>query len=385
MKVSWKVAREAKGNKTMPKILVLSSHTKSLLWFRVDMMRAFMAKGHEVVAAGQEPENDWKGAFEKEGIRYRSISVSRNGLNPLKDIETYRSIFQLLESERPDKIFCYQAKTIIYGCIAASRLGITEVYPLIAGLGSVFRGTGLKNAVIRTIMKMEYGFALKRARKVMFQNRDDLSYFVDSKLVSSEKASIINGSGVDVEKFSPMPLPEKASFLMTARLIRDKGVMEYLAAARIVKKRHPDVLFMLAGPFDSNPSAISKAEVDDYVLDGTVEYLGELDDVRPSLGRASVFVLPSYHEGTPKTVLEAMSCGRAVITTDAPGCRDAVQDGVNGILVPVRSVEGIAEAMEKAIAEPALCGKFGDKGRMLAEEKYDVRKVNASIMELMGV
>lgn len=369
----------------MPKILVLSSHTKSLFWFRMDMMRAFAEHGFEVTAVGQEPAEIWSGEFSERGIKYRQLNVSRNGLNPFADLRTYRQIKSILQEERPDKMFCYQAKTVIYGCLAAGALGISEIYPLIAGLGSVFRGKGLKNALIRMVLKLEYGLALRKARRVMFQNNDDLSCFVDAGLVKPDKTTIINGSGVDTQFFVPEAYPEEMSFLLTARLLRDKGVMEYLDAARIVKGRHPEVKFLLVGPFDTNPSAIKEGELDAYVKDGIVEYLGELKDVRPALRRCSVFVLPSYHEGMPKTVLEAMSCGRPIITSDAPGCRETVQDGLNGFLVPVRSVEKLVEAMEKFIANPGVCAEMGLAGRKIAEDKYDVRKVNEDIMKCMQV
>lgn len=351
----------------------------------MDMMKDFQRQGFQVVAVGQEHEAEWTEKFRDLGIRYRAIPVSRNGLNPLADLKTYRSIHALLKEEKPDRIFCYQAKTVIYGCLAAGRLGLHEIYPMIAGLGSVFRGTGFKNALVRTILKREYRLALKHARRVMFQNEDDQGCFTVCGLLPKEKSVIIHGSGVDVQAFKPMAFPQRTTFLMTARLLKDKGVFEYLEAAERIREKHPEVHFLLVGPFDTNPSAMRPEQLQRYLDAGIVEYLGELSDVRPALARASVFVLPSYHEGTPKTVLEAMACGRPVITTDAPGCRETVQDGKNGFLVPVRNSIALVEAMEKFIGSPKTGEQMGLAGRRLVEEKYDVHVVNQAIMSVMDI
>jgi glycosyltransferase involved in cell wall biosynthesis len=367
------------------KILVLSSHTKSLFWFRMDMMRSFLRHGYAVVAVGSEPKDEWQDKFQKENIRYQSIPISRNGLNPFGDLKTYHAIKKLLEVERPDKIFCYQAKTVIYGTIAAHHVGITDVYPLIAGLGSIFRGQGVKNVIIRQIMKREYQYALRFAKKIIFQNRDDLECFVQERIVKRECTEIINGSGVDTRYFTPTPFPEQMTFLMISRLIRDKGVFEYLEAARAVRQKNKDVRFLLVGPYDTNPSALKPEELQGYISDGSIEYLGELTDVRPAIAQSSVYVLPSYHEGTPKTVLEAMACGRPIITTDAPGCRETVKDGVNGYLVELKNVQALIEIIMKVIDNREGLEKKGNESRKIAVEKYDVNIVNKQIEMVIGL
>ena len=342
-----------------------------------------MAQGYRVVAVGQEDEAKWCDRFAEYGIKYRKIDAERNGTNPLNDLRMLRSIKKVISEEKPEKIFCYQAKSVIYGCIAAKSRKNTEVYALIAGLGSVFRGHGLKNKVLKTVLKTEYKISLKHAKKIFFQNPDDAKQFVTDRIIQQNKICMINGSGVDTVKFHPMPLPSQPSFLLIARLIRDKGIMEYLDAARMVKKKHPNARFMLVGPFDTNPSAIRDDDLSAYIQDGTIEYFGEQSDVRPYLEMCSVFVLPSYHEGTPKTVLEAMSCARPVITTDAPGCRETVNEGENGYLIPTRNPKALAERMEAFIVNPELCQTMGAAGRRIAEAKYDVKKVNHSILTTM--
>ena len=365
------------------KIAVLSSHTPSLFWFRTDMMSAFQTLGHEVIAIGNEPESEWAEKFREKNIRYVHADVKRNGMNPLGELKTLRSLKAVLRREMPDKLFTYQAKTVIYGGVAARQLGIREVYPLIAGLGSVFLGDSPVMKAARLVLKAEYRIALGMAKRVFFQNPDDADFFVRHRLVSREKIVMIHGSGVNLEKFQRQPLPEKTAFLCISRLIRDKGVGEYLQAAELVRERHPDVRFLLVGPYDTNPSAIHPEELQRYLDNGSVEYYGETTDVRPYLAQCSVFVLPSYREGTPKTVLEAMASGRAVITTDVPGCRETVRDGVNGYLVPEKDAEALAEKMAALIAHPETVREMAAAGRKMAEDVFDVRKVNETICRTM--
>ena len=195
----------------------------------------------------------------------------------------------------------------------------------------------------------------------------------------------LNGSGVNLEKFARQPFPETFGFLCVSRLIRDKGVMEYLSACRMVKKQQPDIRCLLVGPFDSNPSALKPNELQPYIDDGSIEYFGEQSDVRPYLAQCSVFVLPSYREGIPKSVLEAMSCGKAILTTDAPGCRETVADGKNGYLVPVKDVKTLAEKMLFLYRNPGICEQMGNASRQIAEQRFDVRLVNQVILQTMRV
>ncbi|MEG1836059.1 MAG: glycosyltransferase family 4 protein [Oscillospiraceae bacterium] len=368
------------------KIAVISSHTPSLLWFRLDMMKAFISNGHSVISIGNEPstnENNWCEKFAKYNIKYRQIYVERNGKNPFNDIKTYKSIKEVLKQENPDKLFVYQAKTIVYGSMAAKSLKKSEVFSLVAGLGSVFRGYGFKNSIIKFLLKLEYKIACKNSKAVLFQNNDDKSTFLNLNLVSDKKAKIINGSGVNLEKFVQTDIPNSPTFLFIGRLIKDKGILEYLSACQIVKEKYPNIKCLLVGPFDSNPSALKSEELQPFIDKKTIEYFGEQMDVKPFLDKCTVYILPSYHEGTPKTVLEAMATGRAVITTDAPGCRETVVDGQNGFLVPVKDTNVLVQKMIYMIENPNETIRMGTAGRKIAEEKYDVSKVNQSIVEIM--
>ena len=367
------------------RILVLSAHTSSLFWFRMNMMQDFIKQGYTVYAAGSESEEVWRDRFTEKGIVYKQIRVQRNGVNPLKDLQTFFSIRALLKEISPEKIFAYQAKAIVYGALASLTYRRPDFYSLVAGLGSTFRGKSLKARCISWVLSAQYKIAFMISKAVIFQNRDDLTELLNRRLLSREKAHIINGSGVDIEKFPKLPMPEEVRFLFVGRLIKDKGIIEYLEASRIFKSKHPTGRCLLVGPYDTNPSALQPDELEPYVDDGTVEYYGEQIDVLPFLGETAVFVLPSYHEGTPKTVLEAMSTGRAVITTDAPGCRETVVDGENGFLVPVGDSAALASAMEKLFNDRSLCCRFGDIGREIAVAKYDVNKVDADIMRIMSL
>lgn len=365
------------------KIAVISSHTPSIFWFRMDMMRSFLSLGHEVIAVGDQGEGDWASKFEDCGVRYVQVEVERTGTNPLKDLGYLVGLKKVLKEEQPDKIFTYQAKPVIYATLAANVLGITEVYPLIAGVGSVFLANSLKARIVRFILRQEYRLALGKCKSIFFQNNDDVEVFRANGILRKQDVALLRGSGVNLEHFRRMPLPKEPAFLYVGRLIRDKGVREYLLACQEIKKIYPKVRCMLVGPFDSNPTSLQKDELQQYIDRGVIEYFGEQEDVRPYLNACSVFVLPSYHEGTPKSVLEAMATGRAVLTTNAPGCRETVIHGKNGYLVCVKCVDELVQKMKDLIESPDVVDKMAAESRAMAEEIFDVRRVNQVICETM--
>ncbi|MAY71895.1 MAG: hypothetical protein CME82_10640 [Halomonas sp.] len=211
-------------------------------------------------------------------------------------------------------------------------------------------------------------------------------FIEEGVLLDTTAARVINGSGVDLAHFSPVAPPaQPVSFLLIARLLGDKGVREFAEAAKRIRQRHPQVRFRLAGWLDDNPDSIAEHELQAWIDDGAIDYLGRLDDVRPAIAECSVYVLPSYREGTPRTVLEAMALGRAVVTTDAPGCRETVASGVNGFLVEVKNVDALCQALQRYLEAPALIAQHGEASRARAEERYDVHRVNRSILDAMGV
>lgn len=366
------------------KIMILSSYAPTLFFFREDMMLAMINNGDEVVAAAPESVEEWEDKFAKRNIKYVSIKgIERTSTNPIKDIIGFFSLLKAILKEKPDKIFAYQAKTIIYGCIAAKLAGVMEIYALIGGLGSVFRRKS--NNLASNIMKIGYKVAFNFCNKVFFQNKDDYMEILDIGMIKENKVVMINGSGVNMRKFIKKPIPHNPVFLFVGRIIRDKGVIEYLEAANIVKEKYPESKIQIVGYFDTNPTAIKMEELQPYINKGIIEYLGSTDDVRPFLEKCSVFVLPSYHEGTPKSVLEAMATGRPIITTDAPGCRETVINGKNGFLVPVRNYKKLAEKMIWMIEHSEEAKKMGQESFKICKEKFDVDKVNKVILNAMGL
>lgn len=370
----------------MAKIVIISHYSPSLINFRGDLIRAMVELGHEVVCLG--PEAGFKQPLQELGADFRQIPLRRTGLNPLKDVKTLFSLRKVLKEIKPDIVFSYTVKPIVYGSIAAHMAGVRQMYAMITGLGYVFIGQTFKQRLLTQIVAFLYRRGLKYNQVVFFQNPDDLHLFVSKSIVpKTAKPVLVNGSGVNIEKFAfAPPKLSPVTFLLIARLIKDKGILEYVEAARLLKQKYPDARFQLLGPLDINPAAITQEQLERWTKEGIIEYLGKTNDVRPYIADASVFVLPSfYREGTPRSVLEAMSMGRPIITTDAPGCRETVIDGKNGFLVPVKDIDALKSAMEKFIQEPDLISQMGKQSRIIAEEKYDVRKVNRAILQEMGL
>ena len=370
-------------------ILILASFSSSLLNFRGPLIESLVARGYQVHVAAPELSIDRKTTswLRGYGVTWHDIPLSRAGLNPSVDFCTLLSLIGLMRRVRPSVFLGYTIKPVIWGMLAATISRVPRRFSLITGLGYAFTGVARgKRRVVQRLVCWLYRIALSGAHKVFFQNPDDASLFRDLGLLDWRKPVVlIHGSGVDLDWYSPHILPDEPVFLMIARLVADKGIREYVEAARLVKQEFPQTRFQLAGGFDPNPMGIKPDEVEAWIEEGVIEYLGELDDVRPALAATRFYVLPSYREGTPRTVLEAMATGRPVITTDAPGCRETVIDGENGFLVPVQNVEALRKAMVALLKQPELAERMAQRGLEIVRDKYDVHKVNAAIMEAMGL
>lgn len=369
--------------------LLIASFPDSLMKFRGALIRSLLEAGKDVHVA--VPYTDGTRSItlslERLGVKVHSVSLQRTGLNPFRDFVFFYSLFFLMLRIRPRFVLGYTIKPVIYGTLAAWLVGVRHRFVLITGLGYAFTGEASgKRGLIRRFIHFLYRFALKHTDRVFFQNPDDEALFREFRLLPKSVPSfIVNGSGVDVDEYSVTPLPEKPCFLLIARLLGDKGVREYAEAAQRVKAEHPEAVFRLVGWIDDNPDAITSQELDQWVDSGALEFLGKLNDVRPAISDCTVYVLPSYREGTPRTVLEAMAMGRAVITTDAPGCRETVLNGDNGFLVPVKDVDALAAAMMMIIESPGMAAEMGERSRAITEMKYDVHKVNASMFKGMDI
>jgi len=370
----------------MARVLVLGGFAESLVNFRGDLLREMVKHGHEVIACAPHASVDVQSELFRLGVTYRHVDMDRTGINPIHDLDLIRRMISLFRELKPDVFLAYTIKPVIYGSIAARLAGVSKVFSIITGLGYTFMDQSLKGTVLRAISIFLYRIGLKHHDKVFFQNPDDMELFGDLGLVNSSKQAVsVHGSGVDIERFRPASFPEAISFLLIARLLQDKGIHEYAEAAKIVKHHAPHVRFFLAGWIDSNPRAIDKEQLQAWQDSGAIEYLGKLSDVREAIAGCSVYVLPSYREGTPRTVLEAMAMGRPVITTDVPGCRETVVDGKNGLLVPAKDSKALADAMLSFVYEPGMIAYMGEASRRIASEKYDVRKVNAQILAAMSL
>jgi glycosyltransferase involved in cell wall biosynthesis len=372
------------------RVLIVGSMASSLRNFRGALIEALLSAGHDVHAAApslvaNDPTYRW---LRKRGVTCHNIPLSRTGLTPIADLRTLAALYRLMRGMRPDVMLGYTIKPAVWGVLAAWMARVPQRVAMITGLGYAFAGERSgRRGFVRWIASHLYGIALPRATLVFFQNpddRDDLRRW--GILPSTIRIELVNGTGVDTEAFAPAPFPNTPPrFLLISRLLSDKGIREYAQAASRLRARYPQVEFHLVGPIDTNPQGLSEVEVGGWNDDGDLIWHGALIDVRPAIATAHVYVLPSYREGLPRTVQEAMSMGRAVITTNAPGCRETVQEGVNGFLVPVRDVAALEAAMEKFIRVPELVAHMGAESRRIAVEKYDVRKVNAAMIMAMGL
>ena len=367
-------------------VIVLGAYAPSLILFRGKLIEALVARGHHVVAVASDISDEVASRLRAMGAEPRAISIANQSLSPLSALRSASALVRLFRAVRPNAVIAYTAKPVTLGGLAARLVPGTRFVAMITGLGYAFiAGAGARRRFARGTAALLYRLALRRSQAIIFQNPDDRDFFRSQQLLPEDiEPVVVGGSGIDLDHFRPAPIPQRLGFLMISRLLGDKGVREYLLAAVRLKRRHPEVDFRLIGYFDQSPDAIARAELDEAVAAG-VEFLGRKDDVRPGIAEASVYVLPSYHEGTPRSVLEAMAMGRAIVTTDVPGCRQTVDDGVNGLLVAARDAEALAAAMERFIREPRLAAQMGAESRRIAESRFDVHRVNDAIIAAAGL
>lgn len=388
------------------RIVLIGNFSESIIKFRGELLTKFVAAGHDVIACAPEADANFSERLKMMGINYRSIPLDRTSINPLNDIRTFITFLKLFREVCPDIVINYTIKPVVYASLAAWLSGVHSIYSIITGLGYVFIGNSRRQKLIRCIVCTLLRLALACNKKLFFLNRDDLETFTSYGLVIQPRASIqllsgeginlssyqrcvvLDGSGVNLDTYSidnNYTTNNNISFLLIGRLIRDKGIMEYVEASRILSSKYVNVKFRLLGPYDTNHTSISKKQVEDWHKSGVIEYLGETNDVRPFINDANVYVLPSYREGLPRSVIEAMAMECPIVTTDAPGCRETVVHGDNGFIVPVKDAVALAAAMEKFILQPELIKQMGRRSREIAEKKFDVHKINKVIMNNIGL
>ena len=366
------------------KIIVVSPKNKTVFNFRGDLIRDMIAKGHEVAVVG--PNQDYVEDVLALGVsEFVEAKLVKDNTSILGDLGYLKKLISIFREKKPDLVFGYTIKPVIYGSIAAKLAGVSNIYAMVTGLGRVYASGGLKARMVRLITKVLYKLAFLCCDRVIFQNGDDIAELVGQHYLPLHKTVQVNGSGVSMTRFLRTALPDQPVFLMVSRVIREKGVMEFCEAARTVKKSCPEARFVLLGGLDVSIGALKMEDIQPYIDDGSIEFPGEVKDPVSFYQQSSVFVLPSYYrEGLPRTLLEAMSCGRAIITTDWPGCREPVVDGVNGCMIPVRDSGALAQRMEMLARDPELIRQMGAAAYETCRQKYEVSIINAQMRDVIG-
>jgi glycosyltransferase involved in cell wall biosynthesis len=368
------------------KFLIISNYSYSLVNMRGYLISEIKKNNNFVMAASPDLCERSKNILPTILDSHIPIRVKRSSLNPIADILTFFDLCKLIYRYKPDVVLAYTIKPIIWGGLA-SRIFNTKFNALITGLGYSFQGgSGLRKLLLFLVSNL-YKAALKKSHSIMFQNTDNMVDFIERGIVDRLKCHVVPGSGVDLDyyKFTQLPISKNIVFLCIARLLNEKGIREYANAAQIVKLQYPESKFLLVGDVDPSPDGVDILEVDSWVESGSIDYLGCVNDVRDVIKNCHIFVLPSYHEGLPRSTVEAMSMGRAILTTNAVGCKDTVIDGINGFKVLVKDERMLAQKMIWFIDNSNLIKDMGIASRKIAKEKFDVHKVNKQMMEIMSL
>jgi glycosyltransferase involved in cell wall biosynthesis len=355
----------------MSRVVLLSGFAPGLLYFRRPLLRGLIAAGHEVIAAAPDEDPRVAPAIREIGAEWRPIEFDRNRVRPVHDLRFLRDIRKLIRETKPDRLLCAMLKPNIYGGWAAHSEGVPSA-AMVTGLGTVFMNPGWRRSIAARMLRR----ACRHHDLIFVQNPEDRRDLLDLNVVEhAAKLVQTAGEGIDLAAFPLTTLPDRPIFLMLARLLEAKGVREYLAAAAKVRVRCPDAVIRLAGIEDPASGGVPVDEVRAAERRGEIEYLGFVEDVQSAIADCSVCVLPSWYEGTPHSLLEGMSMGRAIITTDVRGCRETVVDRETGLLVPVRDPKALAAAMERLALDPELRSSMGRAGRNLAEQRFSADSV----------
>lgn len=369
-------------------VLLIGNQSSTILLFRKRLIEKLLDKG--VIVHTLTMDND-ANAFKKiidMGAHPLNYQFSRSGMNPFSDIRNTFRLAKTIKNIKPDAVFCFFPKPVIFGSLAARIAGVKKIDVLLEGLGYCYTSHGtaesFKKKTLRNVQTFLYRLVLPLCRKVMFLNPDDCNDLLIKNRINVRSTEVVGGIGVDLNEyaFSPANI-ESIHFTMVSRLLVEKGVREFVRAATKVKKIYPNTKFSIAGTFDDNPGGISSAEFEEWVRSGNVEFLGQISDIKSYLIDSSVFVLPSYREGVPRSTQEAMAIGRPIITTDVPGCRETVIDGQNGFLIPPWSEDALAEKMVTFIEHPELILSMGRASREIALRKFDQEQVCDKLVSII--
>jgi glycosyltransferase involved in cell wall biosynthesis len=368
------------------RILFLGADAEYMFKFRANLMVAAQARGWDVHVAAARLYDFDVAKFAAMSVTFTLWDVAKAGINPLRDAGSLLQLRAILARLKPDILFAHTIKPVIYGGLLAAAAGVPRRVAMIPGLGHTFMPPkSLANRLSGAVARAGYRAALARDHMIIFHNPDDMADMRRAGvLAAGAPAARVYGSGVDMAHFAAQPFPDgPPRFLMLARLLREKGVFEFIEAARIVRRALPRARFALVGAPDANPSAASAAEIAAWRAEGIVDVPGPTSDPRPDFASSHVFVLPSWREGTPRTNLEAMAIGRAIVTTDAPGCRETVRHGVNGLLVPARNPRALAAAMIELGSDLARAKAMGEAGLAWCRQTFELGAVTQATIDLV--
>ena len=373
---------------TQKTLALLGKNAQHVLAFRGSLIRAAQANGHRVIALTSPASARARHRLREAGVEHFDTPLRGGTISPLRDLQFQTTVSDILNAQRVDALLAYNPKCIAFGPIAARRAGVKNIAALVTGLGFAFTGQSLARRCIRFFSTRLYRRSLAKCDAVFFQNqidREELTALGVLVNVPNARVHMIAGSGVDLEFFPAQPVPTQTHFLMISRPLKDKGVAEFAQACKIVCTRDPAIRCTLICAWDDNPSSFTRADIARWAQDGCFNAVDEVEDVRPHLGACTTFVLPSYREGTSKVVLEAMATGRAIISTDAIGCRDPIKPGVNGLLVATHSATELAAAMLELARDPARNSAMGAASRRIAQEKYNAKQIDAAILHALNL
>ena len=378
----------------MKNIFLIGTTASNLFLFRKDFITSCLSRGYVVYSLVSEYDNDSIKKIEDLGSKVIIYNLSRAGLNPLHDIKSMLEIKSYIDKYQPKLVFSFFSKPVIYGSLAAKLAKVPKIIGMIEGLGSPFtdhpNGQTLKMKLVRLFQVSLYRVVFPFMDKIIFLNQDDpIDLIRNNKIFHRKNAiEVLGGIGLNLNEFpySRWDSIKPITFIIVARLLVEKGIYEYLEAARIVKKKYPDVIFKVVGGIDkANPSGLSQVELDKVISTGIIDYVGFSRNVAQEIRNSAVFILPSYREGVPRSTQEAMAIGRPVITTDVPGCRDTVIDGVNGFLIPKWDVNALANKMMYFIEYPEQINIMGQESYKMAQEKFDAEKVNVKLLKMIDI
>jgi glycosyltransferase involved in cell wall biosynthesis len=364
------------------KILLFANTDWYLFNFRLPLIRTLHERGVEVVLLS--PPGEYGERLQEKGYRWIPFNLARAGMNPFRELFTILQLVQVYQREKPDVVHHFTVKCVLYGSIAARLARIKAIVNAVTGLGYIFMQGNLVKKLFQAFVLAFYRLAL-RGTQVIFQNRDDRAAFLQAWLVHPERIHLIPSSGVDLQVFRLTPEPSQVDpiVMLAARMLWDKGIAEFVEAAQMLKNKGVAARFVLVGkPYLDNPASVSQEQLEAWQQSGIVEWWGWRDDMPAVLAQASIVCLPSYREGLPKTLIEASALGRVVVTTDVPGCRDAVIPEQTGLLVPVKNAPALAAALETLLSNSELRAQMGQAGHFFAVKTFSSENVVAHTLDV---